>query len=186
MEFDELLLSTRRDILNLDHSHGYTTDINHIYELFNAALESKCKSIVEIGSYLGVSTLALAYVNRFHPIEITSVDLCDEIDSEQRQKYWSKRDVDFIQSVDCSTWEFINKAKESGIKYDFIFHDAQHGDHVVPEYIALSLLINSGGVLAMHDLDQITDLHGLIRKINFKHYLLLTDSRKRITGIFYK
>lgn len=186
MEFDELLLATRQDILNLDDSHGYTTDINHIYELFNAALERKCKSIVEIGSYLGVSTLALSYVNRFYPIDIISIDLCDEIDSTYRQKYWSKRDVDYIRSIDWSTQNFIDKARESGSKFDFIFHDAQHGDIVIPEYIALSTLINTGGVLAMHDLDQITDLPGLIRKINFSHYRLLTDNKKRITGIFYK
>lgn len=186
MEFDELLLATRQDILKLDDSHGYTTDINHIYELFNAALERKCKSIVEIGSYLGVSTLALSYVNRFHPIHITSVDLCDEIDSTHRQKYWSKRDVDFIESIDCSTQNFIDMAKQTKSKFDFIFHDAQHGDIVVNEYISLSTLINTGGILAMHDLDQISDLPALIRKINFSHYRLLTDNKKRITGIFYK
>ena len=186
MEFDELLLATRQEILKLDDTHSYTTDINHIYQLFSAALERKCKTIVEIGSYLGVSTLALSYANRFYPIQIKSIDLCDEVDSTYRQKYWSKHDVDYIESVDCSTWDFISAAKTSGEKYDFIFHDAQHGDHVVPEYIALSMLINDGGVLAMHDLDQITDLPGLIRKIGFKHYLLLEDNRKRITGIFYK
>ena len=52
MEFNELLQVTRQDIINLDDSHGYTTDINHIYELFYAGLERKFTSIVEIGSYL--------------------------------------------------------------------------------------------------------------------------------------
>jgi predicted O-methyltransferase YrrM len=187
MEFNELLESTRRDILSLDDSHGYTTDINHIYELFAAALDRNCKSIVEIGSYLGVSTLALSYLQRFYPLHsIVSVDLCDEILSDYRQNYWNKNGVNYIESKDCSSWDFINNAKQNGIKYDFIFHDAQHGDTVVPEYIALSTMINEGGVLTMHDLDQITDLNDLISKINFKSHKLITDSKGRTTGIFYK
>jgi predicted O-methyltransferase YrrM len=187
MEFNELLQVTRRDILSLDDSHGYTTDINHIYELFYAGLERNCKSIVEIGSYLGVSTLALSYIQRFYPLlSITSVDLCDEISSEYRQNYWYKHGVNYIESKDCSTWDFINNARHNRTKYDYIFHDAQHGDIVVNEYIALSTLINEGGVLAMHDLDQISDLDGLISKINFKSYKTMTDIKGRTTGIFYK
>lgn len=186
MEFNELLQVTRQDIINLDDSHGYTTDINHIYELFYAGIERKCTSIVEIGSYLGVSTLALSYINRFWQIDITSVDLCDEIKSDYRQNYWKNHGVDYIKSKDCSTWDFINEAKSNNLKFDYIFHDAQHGDIVVPEYIALSTLINEGGVLAMHDLDQISDLDSLIRKINFKSYKTMTDIKGRMTGIFYK
>jgi hypothetical protein len=47
-------------------------------------------------------------------------------------------------------------------------------------------MINEGGVLTMHDLDQITDLNDLISKINFKSHKLITDSKGRTTGIFYK
>jgi predicted O-methyltransferase YrrM len=169
-------------IKSLDYSHGYTIDMDHAIKMYQHIVETGCKKCVEIGSYLGISTIAIDLAAENNGGTTTSVDLCDEIDSAHRQKYWNENERFNIKSVDMDCTKFL----EQGEKHDFIFHDASHGDGVIPEYQLAWNSLNGGGLLVIHDLDQITMYETFLKFFNAKRIELYTDKKGRITGFVWK
>lgn len=57
--------------------------------------------------------------------------------------------------------EWIKQKSETALldkrTFDVIFHDAEHGDHIIPELIRLfNERLNTNGVLIVHDSDLLT------------------------------
>ena len=171
-------------IKSLSDDHLYTTAIEHCLQLFDVGLVQRPFNVVEIGSFLGVSTLALAKLHDFFPVRVTSVDLCDEIPSSQRQEYWKKHGAE-IDSVDMSSMDWLKQQKDDSI--DYIFHDAMHGDRAVPEYYEAWRCISPNGVLAIHDLNDLSDFNNFVFQLTEKReYCVSADLSGRMLGFFFK
>lgn len=173
-------------ILAQDFSHPYTTAKEHVVELYNKIISHKLPRILELGSYKGISTVALAYGAKETDGFVCAVDLCDEITNNERVQYWQTITPPILRYIypyrgDSRT--FLTTTKET---YDFIFHDAKHGDSVIEEYHLAWGKLNGNGILAIHDFDQITDQASFVSDINPISLEVLTDDRDRQLLFLYK
>ena len=179
-------------------THGWTTDKVHCLDLQKTASLKVPDDgvIVELGSYLGVSTLLLAqpWEHAKQRPTILSVDLCDAVSTETRQRFWQANGIDWIESLDVSSGEFLRDYVRNTFAsdpfvpgYDMIFHDAQHGDHMVEEYLECWKRVNPGGVFAFHDADQVHHrFMELLKGMDRFTMDMSTDSRGRMLATFYK
>jgi|MDTC01.3.fsa_nt_gb cephalosporin hydroxylase len=122
------------------------------------------KSILEIGTHIGCSTLhfSLALNESRHKNKVLdTVDIKDINNEEKKdwEKYGSKYSprkmielaqsshfVNFIQSNSISYLTNCNK------RYDLIFLDGSHLSNIVYQEIPLALnLLNNGGIILLHD-----------------------------------
>jgi hypothetical protein len=91
-----------------------------------------------------------------------------------------------------SSWN-INFQKMSGKeelalpeKYDLIFHDSEHGSHVIPEMASFfHTKLNASGKLIVHDID-LLDLTLLLSALGHPKHTITTDYRGRQLGTFCK
>lgn len=166
-----------------DFSHPYTTDVEHIKDLYEAAITNDCKKILELGSYKGISTVALALAAEQNDGFVCAVDLCDEISNEERVEYWNRFSLNHrIFPYKGAALDYLRN--EDNPQYDMIFHDAAHGDPVLPElYYCWH---RAGKVFAMHDFEQLTDEDTFINNIKPSSVKISADSRGRELAIFYK
>jgi predicted O-methyltransferase YrrM len=172
-------------IVSQDFSHPATTSKEHILELYHAAIECGAQKILELGSHKGISTVALALASKFNKGFVCSVDLCDEIPTEERVTYWNSFEHNLIKNIFPYKEDSARYlADEDNPKFNFIFHDAAHGDQVLPEYYACWQKTNS--VFAMHDFDQISNKNEFIGNLNPRKYVVSRDDRGRQLAIFYK
>lgn len=172
-------------IEKLPFGHLYTTSPEHVAIL---AKEAQWKTLpVEIGSYLGISTAVIAFASG---VKTVSIDLCDEIPSFKRRDLWNSLGVPLdIACLDMSSEDFLENWEMIlvGIRPDFIFHDARHGDHIRPEYRACWDLLAPGGTLAIHDFEQVKDRAEFAGALpDLADWSETLDERGRSLGIFHK
>lgn len=161
---------------NADFSNSMTTDRKHIGMLCKI-VENKNMKILELGSYQGISTAAIALAS--NGSQITSVDLSDHILSDMRLNYWNFFGIHNIESITCDAYKFI---LDCGI-YDFIFHDAVHGDKSMVEYI---ICANKTNILAIHDFEQMHKNNREYIKSLFKNCIEDFDACGRCLFIGFK
>ena len=143
MTYDEYLRG-------VDCSHQMTTAPEHIAALCGV-VAGKNWEILELGSHAGISTAALALAAP--ESNVVSVDLCDTITEAVRVKYWQTLGIANIKPAAGDACEFLRWCQTGIIYWDFIFHDAAHGDGVLREY---TLAASMTKVLAIHDWEQLS------------------------------
>ncbi len=146
------------DILGHQDKHGGVNpgDRRAIYTLIK---ELKPKSVLEIGTHIGASTLYIASALS-HDAALITVDICDV---NAKDAPWQalglagspmqnlmqlglEGQVDFICS---SSEEFLRNTDKT---FDFIFLDGDHGADTVYHEISLALrVLSEGGVILLHD-----------------------------------
>lgn len=133
----------------LDDSHQMTTAREHIAELCEI-VEGQQWRILELGSHAGLSTAALAIAAP--ESTVVSVDLCDTVPDEYRREYWSVLGIENIDPIRGDAGRFLRQSQLNLEQWDFIFHDAAHGEAVVHEYLTAAGLTTR---LAIHDWEQL-------------------------------
>jgi predicted O-methyltransferase YrrM len=121
------------------------------------------KNIVEIGSFMGRSTRALA--DNTHGI-VTAVDTWAGSDEEQHRKLLEGKSPDWLYEQFHSNMSGLNNvgwrrmpsleaaaySKAHEDEFDFIFIDASHDyNNVKADILAWGPLLREGGTLAGHD-----------------------------------
>lgn len=168
----------------LDYSHPYTTDVDQCIDLYRHVLQTSPRHVVELGSYGGVSAVALALAARWVGAGVLSVDLCDEIPASARRQLWEGLGLGFIASLDLASSEYLQMIPDDSV--DFIFHDAAHGDAILPEYMLAWEKVPSGGVLAIHDFERITNAAEFETLLGARRYTVSIDPRGRQLVFLHK
>ena len=133
---------------SVDDGHSMTTAKEHIAEICKVASRINNGFIVELGSHAGISAAAIAMASPTS--SVVSVDLCDTVRESTRVAYWKSLGVANILPVESSSADYLAAMRG---RVDLIFHDAAHGEHVVPEYLAAASRCD---VLAIHDWEQVS------------------------------
>lgn len=138
-------------LAGVDDSHQMTTAREHIAFLCEIVAGQEDWRILELGSHAGISTAALAIASPSSTV--VSVDLCDTVCEADRVAYWTLLELENIQPVQADAGRFLRDCQLGLEPWDMIFHDACHGDAVLPEYLTAAGLCN---VLAIHDWEQLS------------------------------
>jgi predicted O-methyltransferase YrrM len=133
---------------SVDDSHSMTTAKEHIREICRVAEKLQGGLIVELGSHAGISAAALALAAPRSVV--VSVDLCDTVSELERVECWARLGIENIIPVEAAAADYVRAMPRPA---DLIFHDADHGDRVVPEYIAAAAKCKT---LAIHDWEQLS------------------------------
>lgn len=133
----------------VDDSHQMTTAREHIGELCQIVAGQQWR-ILELGSHAGISTAALAIAAP--ESTVVSVDLCDTVPEEHRLAYWHVLGLENVEPVRDDAGRFLRQSQLLLEHWDFVFHDAAHGDAVMPEYLTAAGLTDR---LAIHDFEQL-------------------------------
>lgn len=166
---------------SIDDSHQMTTAREHIAQLCEIVAGKEWR-ILELGSHAGISTAALAIAAP--ESTVVSVDLCDTVCEADRVAYWSLLGIENIQPVEDDAGRFLRQCQLGLEPWDFIFHDAAHGDAVLPEYLTAAGMCD---VLAIHDWEQLSDASQNAIRSRFKAVLEThRDSRGRQMFVGFK
>jgi hypothetical protein len=129
----------------MDHlfqwDHPYVTDREHVREL--ARLAAGCKHVLEVGTFQGHTAWAMASQGA----AVTTLDPANQVSKRLWKQGMS------IDAMAHTGAEWLTMDVD-GV-YDLIFHDAQHGPEIVPELRRWWERILPGGVLAVHDAEQL-------------------------------
>lgn len=166
MTYDEYLRG-------VDCSHQMTTAPEHIAALCEVVAGMNWE-VLELGSHAGISTAALALAAP--ESNVVSVDLCDTIPEAVRVAYWATLGIASIQPVAGDAWEFLRWCQTHIIYWDFIFHDAAHGDRVLHEYTAAASMTK---VLAIHDWEQLSPSSQEAVSQRFREWTATPDAQGR-------
>lgn len=137
-------------VSGIDDSDPMTTAREHIADLCRI-VEGKDWRVLELGSHAGLSTAALAIAAP--ESTIVSVDLCDTVPEARRVDYWRLLKLDNVQAVKADAGRFLRESQLHLEPWDFIFHDAVHGEAALREYLTAAGLCS---VLAIHDFEQLS------------------------------
>lgn len=173
------LTALQQFCLTMDDSHQMTTAREHIQEIACAASHSR--TILELGSHQGFSAAAIAIANP--QAQVVSVDLCDTIPQEQRVEYWNKLGIKNIFPVNSDAASYLAMCLRKRETFDFIFHDALHGDRAADEYISCSELTQA---LAIHDWEQLGSNYQEDLKNRFHYWNESSDVRGRFLFLAWK
>ncbi|HXG23382.1 MAG TPA: class I SAM-dependent methyltransferase, partial [Chthonomonadales bacterium] len=136
-------------------------DRRAIYYLISAI---KPKSVLEIGTHIGASTIHIASALRKTSGEkgnLTTVDIADV--NSRTEKPWLKygtthspiemiNKLGYASFVEFVTDTSLNYAANCQRSFDFIFLDGDHAAKTVYQEIAVALnLLNQDGVILLHD-----------------------------------
>ena len=160
-------------LTGIDDSHQMTTDRDHIALLCEIVSGKEGGRLLELGSHAGLSTAALAIAAP--ESTVVSVDLCDTICEADRVAYWTLLGIENIQPVESDAGRFLERCRDLE-PWDFIFHDAAHGDAVLPEYLKAADLCN---VLAIHDWEQLSEVSQNAIRSRFK---VVIESHRDLRG----
>lgn len=136
-------------LASIDDSHQMTTAREHIADLCRI-VQGQDWRILELGSHAGLSTAALAIAAP--QSTVVSVDLCDTVPESHRLAYWDTLGVENIQPVQADAGRFLRECQLGLEPWDFIFHDAVHGEAALPEYLTAAGMCS---ILAIHDFEQL-------------------------------
>jgi hypothetical protein len=152
-------------IESLDFSHPYTTAASHLRVLGNLA--SLCRHVLEVGTFQGHAAWTMAAAGAL----VTTLDPAHEKSARLFRGPLS------IDAFSCTGAEWI--AANRCELYDLIFHDAEHGRHIIPELESLWDLVLPGGWLAVHDAEQLEGWNGSTLKPQCKAMSKIIDDRGR-------
>lgn len=167
MTYEEYLSS-------IDDSHQMTTARDHIAMLCEIVAGKEDGRLLELGSHAGISTAALAIAAP--ESTVVSVDLCDTVCEADRVAYWSLLGIENIQPVEDDAGRFLRRYQLGLEPWDFIFHDAAHGDAVLPEYLTAAGMCD---VLAIHDWEQLSESSQIAVRSRFK---IIVESHRDSRG----
>lgn len=163
-------------LFGLDYSHLWTTDVRHIWDIHDEAAKHKGRAL-ELGSYMGHSTLALALAG----LDVTVYDI-------DTTMFPYRRDL-LKRNGFKAKW--INNYSQKALDWeqqDFtvIFHDAEHGNQIIPELVEMwDKLLLSGGVLIVHDTEQL-NMFDLANRLGHPVIKSTRDERNRELSMFWK
>ena len=126
---------------SLDYSHGYTTSPGHLLDLHDLAAGRR--HCLDIGTFRGHSALAMAAAGNL----VTSIDPGN----------LSRRVFDPALGLSYDAFQSTSAAwidADTGT-YDMIYHDAEHGPEIIPELERCWSPLQPGGILAIHDAEQL-------------------------------
>jgi hypothetical protein len=156
----------RKILEKLDYSHPWVTAPKHIVEIYEEAKKHNGKAL-DIGTFQGHSALALHLAG----LEVWTMDI-DEKHFEN---------APFANHILIASENLL--ADDESLQV--IVHDAQHGQHMIPELVRYFGYVKSGGVLIVHDTNEL-DLAGLIRELGYPENKTTADDRMRTLSMFYK
>jgi predicted O-methyltransferase YrrM len=168
---------------SLDYSHPWCLSQSDCAHLYEAAIESQAKSIVELGTFHGVSAVALQLAANQLGASFVTVDSDEYSKPEDRLRTWQAAGLKDIRSTRADVVDFLRGLTET---VDFIFHDSAHGDRALGEYKLCWEKLSPRGVLAVHDVDHLSDaaqFHRDLKPASAKYY---KDDQGRILGIYRK
>lgn len=150
-------VARRIDARGLSHNSGGVNPGDR--RAISALLEFlRPKSVLEIGTHIGSSTLVIAATLAEQEAHITTVDVLDVNDPELRpwEKYGSEHSPEAlvrgeapVAFVRQSSLEFMSNTSQ---KFDFIFLDGDHSAATVYREMPLALqILAPGGVILIHD-----------------------------------
>lgn len=127
----------------------------------------KPKSVLEIGTHIGASTVNIAAALNFNQTEFRIKPTFRTLDirnvNSTSEKPWlefgtEKSPLEMIKNIQCESFvEFItdtsvNYFENTSDNYDFIFLDGDHSPKTVYQELPLALSkLNKGGVILLHD-----------------------------------
>lgn len=162
-------------------AHGWSTSLQHLMELHYTAKKKRYGKALEIGTFKGHGAAAIARAC----MNLDTVDTNIEHSFANRQAITDngRWPIEFIDGVG---YNFLWDCGKIGKRYDFIFHDSEHGSKIIPELsLAFELVLADNGIMMVHDVDAL-DLTELLTAISPKHYTITTDAKGRQMGTFYK
>jgi hypothetical protein len=155
-----------KQLLELDYSHPWVTAPKHIVEIYEEACKHKGIAL-DVGTFQGHSALALYLAG----LEVITMDIepnCFE-------------GLDWVAGTILSASEDF----ETEHKYAVIVHDAQHGQHMIPELVRYFGYVQSGGVLIVHDTNEL-NLSDLVAALGYPKNTTTADDRMRTLSMFWK
>ena len=154
-----------KELLELDYSHPWVTDKNHIVDIYNEACKHKGKAL-DVGTFQGHSAKALHLAG----LEVHTMDIDD--------KYLDN--APFAEKIKARSESF-----ETVWKFQIVMHDAQHGEQIVPELVRYWGYVKSGGVMIVHDTNEL-NLSSLIAQLGYPENQTTADGRGRFLSMFWK
>lgn len=134
--------------------------VKHLQDTFSIApfeckrmmdIPDETMTVLEIGSHKGFSTAFLANSGA----KVTSVDNCLDVPVHVRTNLFKSLGFDNIECISQDSQSYLIESCREARRFDMIFHDAAHGHGVMHEYVMAVALVNVGGMLIIHDWDQI-------------------------------
>jgi len=154
-----------KQLLDLDYSHPWVTAPKHIVEIY----EEACKHsgwALDVGTFQGHSALALHLAG----LEVWTMDI--------NEKHFEN--APFAIHIHGASENYF-----TDVTFAVIVHDAQHGQHMIPELVRYFGYIKSGGVLIVHDTNEL-NLSELIQKLGYPENRTTADDRGRTLSMFWK
>ncbi|MCC6944840.1 MAG: class I SAM-dependent methyltransferase [Thermomicrobiales bacterium] len=166
-----------RILRNLDYGYRWNLDVEHIIELYQVCRAHPGRTALELGSFRGNGTLALALAGK----EVTSIDISDE-HLETRQALLRPHQLPVTFLVESSQDEF--RKPET---YDIILHDNTLRGAVMLLELELywKRKLNPGGLLMVHNVEKIR-LPELLDRLQPESHIVTADSRRRQLAYFAK
>lgn len=163
----------------VDDSHQMTTAKSHLAELCGIVAGQSWR-ILELGSHAGISAAAMALAAP--DSVIVAVDLCDTLPQWYREAYWSQLGITNIQPIANDAGTVLSDAKHVE-RWDFVFHDAAHGESALREYLVAASITNR---LAIHDWEQLSPASQSKVAVMFTSWTATTDDRGRQLFVGHK
>jgi 2-polyprenyl-3-methyl-5-hydroxy-6-metoxy-1,4-benzoquinol methylase len=155
-----------KQLLDLDYSHPWVTAPKHIVEIYEEAKKHKGKAL-DIGTFQGHSALALHLAG----LEVWTMDI-DEKHFEN---------APFANHILIASENLL--ADDESLQV--IVHDAQHGQHMIPELVRYFGYVQPGGVLIVHDTNEL-NLSDLVSALGYPKNTTTADDRMRTLSMFWK
>lgn len=131
-----------------DDSDPWVTAKDAVWLMATLAAQLDSKSILELGSFKGAS--AVAFGVACPAALVTAVDLADTVPARVRQARYTALGLRNVIDVTASAEAYLKMFSPRG--FDVVFHDAQHGEAIVPEYADAWRVARK--LLVVHDWEQ--------------------------------
>ena len=173
-EYDLDWESTVVDRINLwDDSELWSTAKQHFVEIHETAKQYRGGNALEIGTFTGMGAMSI----RLAGMNVKTLDITTKF-LERCKHLWSPWNINFQK---MSGQEELAQPE----KYDLIFHDSEHGNHIIPELVQFfKTKLNPGGKLLVHDVNDL-DLSLLLGELGNVGHTVTTDYRGRQLGTFW-
>ena len=157
-----------------DDSDTWSTAKQHFIEIHETAKQYRGGNALEVGTFTGMGAMSI----RLAGMDVKTIDITTEF-LPRCIHLWSVWSINFQK---MSGQEELAQPE----KYDLIFHDSEHGDHIIPELASFfHTKLNHGGKLIVHDVNDLT-LELLLEALGGVEHTITTDYRGRQLGTFYK
>jgi 2-polyprenyl-3-methyl-5-hydroxy-6-metoxy-1,4-benzoquinol methylase len=167
--------TTVSDHINLwDDSDIWSTARQHFVEIYETAKQYRGGNALEVGTFTGMGAMSI----RLAGMNVKTLDITAKF-LDKCKYLWSSWNINFQK---------MSGKEELALpeKYDLIFHDSEHGSHVIPEMASFfHTKLNASGKLIVHDID-LLDLTLLLSALGHPKHTITTDYRGRQLGTFCK